>query len=170
MECDRMNEKKKNFFMLGLIAIITIIFVLCMNFGYSRKQNKTSFITTVISEIKENDFENYVMDNSDTIIYMAKGTDGTLRNFEKKFADLIKENELTKEIVYLNTDETSKQFYEKLKEYYNATMLENNPILSTYANVLIIKDRKIEAILYTESKIIQLDDVQNFLKENAVIQ
>lgn len=170
MERDKMNEKKKNFFLLGLIAIITIILVLGMNLLYNQKQNKTSFITTVISEIKENDFENYVIDNSDAIIYMAKGTDTTLRNFEKKFVDLIKKNEIAKQIVYLNTDEVSKQFYEKLKEYYNETILKNNPTLSTNANILIIKDRKIEAILYTESKTIQEDDVQNFLKENDVIE
>ena len=165
-----MNEKKKNFFLLGLIAIITIVLVLGMNLLYNQKQNKTSFVTTVISEIKENDFENYVIDNSDAIIYMAKGTDATLRNFEKNFVDLIKKNEIAKQIVYLNTDEVSKQFYEKLKEYYNDILLESNPTLSTNANILIIKDRKIEAILYTESKTIQEDDVQNFLKENDVIE
>ena len=166
-----MNEKKKNFLLLGIIAVVTILFVFYMNFWFEQKnKNAESLSAKNLFEIKQNDFDNYIVDNSDAIIYMARGNDTTLRNFEQKFIQLIKDNELSKEIVYLNTDEVNKQFYQDLKEYYNDSLKDENPTLSARANILIIKDRKIVDILYTKNKQIQEDDVQEFFKENDVIE
>lgn len=166
-----MKEKKKNFLLLGIIAIVTILLVLYANLLFiNNNKDAVSLTAKYLFEIKQNDFEDYITDNSDAIIYIARGKDVTLRNFEGKFVDLINDKELSKEIVYLNTDEINKNFFESLKQYYSESLKEENPIVSEKANLLIIKDRKIESILYTESKTIQIEDVLEFLEKNDVIE
>lgn len=166
-----MKEKKKNFLLLGIIAIVTILLVLYANMLFiNNNKDAVSLTTKYLFEIKQNDFEDYITDNSDAIIYIARGKDVTLRNFEGKFVDLINDKELSKEIVYLNTDEINKNFFESLKQYYSESLKEENPIISAKANLLIIKDRKIESILYTETKTIQIEDVLEFLEKNDVIE
>lgn len=166
-----MKEKKKNFLLLGIIAIVTILLVLYANMLFiNNNKDAVSLTTKYLFEIKQNDFEDYITDNSDAIIYIARGKDVTLRNFERKFVDLINDKELSKEIVYLNTDEINKNFFDSLKQYYSESLKEENPTISAKANLLIIRDRKIESILYTESKTIQIEDVLEFLEKKDVIE
>lgn len=162
------TDKNKNFLLLGIIAILTIILVLYVNSWYKQKNNSgTSYVTTILSEITQNDFEDYIMDTGDIIIYLAPGNDITLRSFEKQFVEFIKENGLTKKIIYLNTDKVSKDFFESLKEYYSEDV---EVTLNKNANILAIQNRKIIGVLYTENKKINEQDVEEFLERFEVLE
>ena len=77
---------KKNYFILGIILIISCILVYYINAWYSLYQYEkrgNSPITTYMEIINYNEVENYIEENSDAIIYISKSNNLKIRKFEE---------------------------------------------------------------------------------------
>ncbi len=163
--------KLKNYVLVVLLFIVTIVAILFVKKIYEDNES-TKIVTNerldVLYEIKEDDLKSYVVENRRIILYTSDSSDVSLQNFEKSFRDYIVENELSKEIIYLNLNQVRPRFYSNLKEKYFDEHLKYIAIPSNQANLYVLENGKIVDLLYKDIANISLEDVTAFL--DRVIQ
>lgn len=161
------KEKKiprKNYIIYAAIVAFTIVVVIYATEWYKAyKQNEleNSYISKYINEIKYDEFDNYVLENPDKIIYIGKTNCEKCIQFEKNFYKVIKDNELLDQVVFFNIE--NEDNINKITSKYNVENLSNEVILPSIA---ILRNSKITDILNsTEENIITDDLIDQLLEE-----
>lgn len=113
----------KNYLILGIIFLITV-FLLYYFYMWSQAYKETKLNIRIMDSYMEvinyNELEDYLVENPDTVIYVSVLEDSKIREFEKKFKTVLKNNELDNEILYMDiTENIKKQEIQKLFNNYN---------------------------------------------------
>ena len=99
----------KNYIILALVLIITIIGVIYIFMWYSSKEKsklELPILDDYIMSINYNELNDYIVENKDAVIYTSVLNDINIRLFENKFKNVIVKNNLNNSILYLDlTDE-----------------------------------------------------------------
>ena len=163
---------KKNYIFLGLLAVVTILAVVYVSKWYRASENyylENSIMKTLVGEVKELDFENYVLENPDLVIYIAKDQSNLTKKFEKKLKKYILDENLKSHFIYLNGKESTDEFLTDFKKKY--FMNEVQEIEITYPNILVVENGKVKDILYRTALIERnIKDVEPFLQRNGVLE
>ena len=144
---------KKNYFILGIILIISCILVYYINAWYSLKKKKkrgNSPITTYMEIINYNEVENYIAENSDAIIYVSKSNNLKIRKFEEDNEKLFKKLELNYNILYMDAKDVNKD----LKIKYN---------VNEYPTILFFKNKRLVNKYVLELDNINYNDIKNII-------
>ena len=128
---------KKNYFILGIILIISCILVYYINAWYSLYQYEkrgNSPITTYMEIINYNEVENYIEENSDAIIYISKSNNLKIRKFEEDNEKLFKKLELNYNILYMDAKDVNKDLKIKynVNEYPTILFFKNKRLVNKY--------------------------------------
>lgn len=165
------NKKEipvKNYIFLGIIIIITIIGVLYICSWYKQyndTKTNTPIITSALREVKYDNLNTVLTERDVLIMYMCTTSENTCRNFEKKFSDYIKDNNLTEEIIYLNLGYSSDEegLIDKVYNTYKSDNLVKK--VYEYPTLLIFNEGKIVDVLSSNSKNkITIEQVDEFLE------
>ncbi|MCI9234336.1 MAG: hypothetical protein HFH08_07125 [Bacilli bacterium] len=163
---------KKNYIFLGLLAVVTILAVVYVSKWYRASENyylENSIMKTLVGEVKELEFENYVLENPDIVIYIAKDQSKLTKKFEKKLKKYILDENLKSHFIYLNGKESTDEFLTDFKKKY--FMNEVQEIEITYPNILVVENGKVKDILYRTALIERnIKDVEPFLQRNGVLE
>lgn len=95
----------KNYIILALVLIITIIGVIYIFMWYSSKEKsklELPILDDYIMPINYNELNDYIVENKDAVIYTSVLNDVNIRLFENKFKNLIIKNNLNSSILYLD--------------------------------------------------------------------
>ena len=145
---------RKNYLYLALmtVGVVVIVFVLINMYKVHNKQVYDSRVKDVISEIKLDSLDDYIIDNPNVVIYI-NDSDKNHKKLEKEIRELITENNARDYIVYLErTDDVVKKYD-----------LDNNiPIFIAY------KDGKVAEILSKPSY--DIETIESFLIRNGAIE
>jgi len=144
---------KKNYFILGIILIISCILVYYINAWYSLYQydkRGNSPITTYMEIINYNEVENYIEENSDAIIYISKSNNLKIRKFEEDNEKLFKKLELNYNILYMDAKDVNKD----LKIKYN---------VNEYPTILFFKNKRLVNKYVLELDNINYNDIKNII-------
>ena len=144
---------KKNYFILGIILIISCILVYYINTWYSLYQYEkrgNSPITTYMEIINYNEVENYIEENSDAIIYISKSNNLKIRKFEEDNEKLFKKLELNYNILYMDAKDVNKD----LKIKYN---------VNEYPTILFFKNKRLVNKYVLELDNINYSDMKNII-------
>lgn len=144
---------KKNYFILGIILIISCILVYYINAWYSLYQYEkrgNSPITTYMEIINYNEVENYIAENSDAIIYISKSNNLKIRKFEEDNEKLFKKLELNYNILYMDAKYVNKD----LKIKYN---------VNEYPTILFFKNKRLVNKYVLELDNINYNDIKNII-------
>lgn len=144
---------KKNYFILGIILIISCILVYYINAWYSLYQYEkrgNSPITTYMEIINYNEVENYIEENSDAIIYVSKSNNLKIRKFEEDNEKLFKKLELNYNILYMDAKDVNKD----LKIKYN---------VNEYPTILFFKNKRLVNKYVLELDNINYNDIKNII-------
>ena len=99
----------KNYIILALVLIITIIGVIYIFMWYSSKEKsklELPILDDYIMPLNYNELNDYIVENKDAVIYTSVLNDVNIRLFENKFKNVIVKNNLNSSILYLDlTDE-----------------------------------------------------------------
>ena len=147
------NIPKKNYFILGIILIISCILVYYINAWYSLYQYEkrgNSPITTYMEIINYNEVENYIAENSDAIIYVSKSNNLKIRKFEEDNEKLFKKLELNYNILYMDAKDVNKD----LKIKYN---------VNEYPTILFFKNKRLVNKYVLELDNINYSDMKNII-------
>ncbi|HOZ53721.1 MAG TPA: hypothetical protein PKY25_00045 [Bacilli bacterium] len=141
-----MKKQYGKYILLCLITIIVLGYILY----YNLKQEEPSILTKYINEIKYNNINNFVIENSHVVIYATNNTKNI--NFE---------NDLKKIIVKYNIGE--KVLYYKNINYKD---IKSKPYNKT--NILVFyKNNKIKQTISTKN--LTYNNLLELLKENEII-
>ena len=120
----------KNYILLSIILIFTIVIVIYLFMWYSAYENnklENQILDECLMVINYNELENYIVENKDAIIYTSSLNNIESRTFENKFKNIIKKNNLDNTILYLDlTGDPSLLTFKngELEKIYN--IKENN--------------------------------------------
>ena len=157
----------KNYFILALILFITgVIVTYCCAWykQYNDTKEVTPVITSVLREVREDNLDIVLKERDTWIMYMCTTNEMICRNFEKKFSEYIKDNNLQDDIMYLNlgydTDENN--LLEEVYAKYKSPELVKK--VKDYPTIVIFKDGKIVDVLSSSAKNkITIKKVEEFL-------
>lgn len=163
---------KKNYVLLGLLTVVTILAVIYTSKWYHASKNyylENSVMKELVGEVKELEFENYILENPDIVIYIADNQSDSTKKFEKKLKNYILDENLKSHFIYVNGKEGTENFFTNLKKKYFINEIKETEI--TYPNLLIVENGKVKSILYQTSSIERnIKDVKPFLQRNGVLE
>ena len=80
---------KKNYYILVVLLVVTILLTLSLSYVYRNKEKLVSNFYEYSSKIKPQEFDEYMTENSDFMIYISDKYDLTYEEFENNFKDKI---------------------------------------------------------------------------------
>lgn len=146
-EIDKKEELRKipikNYIIIIVIFIVSISFAMFLRNWYNSYQDYQKTIPVlngVVSEVRYNEIDNYIVDNQNVIIYIGVATDDNCRKLEKGLKKIIEKRHLKEKIVYFNiTDVSDKELL--LKEFNDKYALEDK--IYTYPAIILIENGKV---------------------------
>ena len=152
-----------NYIKVFILSVVTIFLVLVLANFYNNKrqyERANDDVMGILSNIKFEELNEYLTENSDGFIYISSSIDTSLDSFESKFKEYIVNEELDKYFVYIDSSVFSATTYSELKSLYFASNVKD--VSLGRANLLSVHNGKITSIL--------LVDVNNFEEVNTFIR
>lgn len=154
----------KNYILLSIVLIFTIIIVIYLFMWYNAYENnnlKNKILDKYLMVINYNELEDYIVENKNAIIYTSVSNNAETKTFEKKFKNIIKKNSLNNSILYLDLAK-DENIIKKIKEKYNKDLSEE-------PSILIFKDGKLEEIYNIKENNYNIKKLEKYLEEEDVI-
>lgn len=140
----------KKMIYLIILVVATVIVTLLLADIYKKETIKTSYAYENFNKITANEFDEYMMEHTDTIIYIADKNNLKYNKFDKKFLSKIEKLNLLENTIYIEKDEITKSIVKKLKENYSYEYKEKElPI------IIVVSDNEVvqTSIVHTDSKV-----------------
>ena len=135
---------KKNYCLLVVLLAVTVVLTLSLSSIYLNKEKLVSNFYEYSNKITVEEFDEYMIENSDTIIYISDKYDLTLGDFEKKLQNKLDEKNLKQNFVFLDKKDINDKFLNKLKNTYKINIdLEKTPIIIVVVDKRVIKNVKV---------------------------
>ena len=137
---------KKNYYTLIILILITVLLTLSLASVYKNKEKLVSNFYTYANKITKEEFDEYMLENTDTMIYISDKYDLTHESFEKALKEKLDTLNLKDKLIYIDKSELSTEFIEKLsKDYELNANFDELPLL------IIIVDKKVLKTIYVKS-------------------
>lgn len=143
-----MEQRKiptKNYIIYGVIVVISLLFVFYLNEwfkAYKENELANSYIANYVSEVSYQEFENYIQENPNMIVYIGMKDSEECLSVEKKLYKIIEKYDLIEETVFLNVEDNNSSNLNSLKQkYYNqslTTQIDNVPAIAIVTNKKIV--------------------------------
>lgn len=154
---------KKNYIIILLIFIFTILLTLFLMNKYNINNNES---LSFVSEIKDNELNNYITERQEVIIYMSSSNNKNNYELEKELEKYTKEKNLKDKYIYLDLSNVNSNFYNEFYiNYINESYTGNFKIQEP--SMIIIRDGKVESYL---NKINNINQIKLFFEKNEVLE
>lgn len=162
---------KRNYIIFLVLVICTVALTLLFRYWYNTMQDlnrKDTIMSQFLVGVNQKEFENYVVENNNVIIYLASSKDESLNAFETRLKEFVIEYGLENQMIFIDLENIEDEFLINLKSKYFLDNLKNIE-LENYTNIMIMENGKITAILYNKETIVNLSDVEEFFYSRGVI-
>lgn len=120
----------KNYVILVVLLAGTIFLTLLLSTLYNARDSFVSKIYQTSNKITVSEFDQFMIENSDSIIYISDKYDLSHGTIEEKLQKELNEFNLTEKFVFLDKSEIDNKFIKKLKDKYSINInLDKYPIL-----------------------------------------
>lgn len=172
MKIKNNNKIPKHNYIIYLILVVFTVGVTFLLSNWYKVGKDLKQENTIMSEflvgINEKEFENYIIENNNVIIYLASGKDEQLNNFEKEFKNLIIDCGLQNQVRFINLDNVDDAFFDKLNKHYLSDNIQNIKI-GEFSNILIMENSVITSVLYNKEIPLNIDDVRNLFLDKGIM-
>jgi len=128
---------KRNYVYLLILILVTVVITLFLSNIYKKEVIITSHSYEKLNKITALEFEEYIIENPDTIIYLGDKTNLDNNKFEKKFISKLENLNLIKNTIYIDKTEITSSLKKVLEKEYSYNYDENKlPV------VIVINDGK----------------------------
>ena len=132
---------KKNYYILVVLLAVTVLLTLSLSNIYINREKIVADFYEYSNKITPEEFDEFMIENSDVIIYISDKYDLTNETFEKEFENKIDELNLKHNLIYIDKKNIDKNFLNKLKKSYNINVnLEGTPIVIAIVDNKVIKN------------------------------
>ena len=162
------NIPKKNYIILGIIIIVTMIIVNYFYMWYQvyeeSKLNKP-IMNKYMQVINLNELDDYLVENPNTIIYVSVLENKNIREFEKLFKRELKKKNIKREMLYLDitNDIKDEEKMKSVKKKYSidSVSIEDVPV------VIVVDNGKLSQIYSISQNNYDIKNFENFI--NSII-
>lgn len=169
------NDKKiipnRNYIIFSLLVVFVVVLTLLFSRWYQIRQNlikENSIMSEFLVGVNEEEFENYTIENSNVIIYLASSKDDRIKEFETNFKEMIISYGLQSQMIFIDLNQIDDTFFDNLKNNYFSENM-NNIEIGEFSNILIMENGKINSILYNKATDINIDDVKELFYNRGII-
>ena len=142
----------KNYIILVVLLVVTVFLTLFLSSIYTSKNKLVSSFYEYANEITPTDIEGYIIENPDAIIYISDKYDLTHETFETKFQKKIESLNLKEKLVYIDKEEITDEFLNKINNNYGLNVeIDNTPIIIVVVDKTVIKSIYVENYLNVET-------------------
>ena len=142
MNSDKLRKiPVKNYVILSIVIIVTLFILYYFYMWvdvYKESKINMPIMDRYMSVINYNELDNYIVENPDTIVYVSVLENENIREFEKKFKNKYKNDEIDKEILYMNVtnDIKDKDIFDDMVSKYSLNGLNatNVPCVLVFEN------------------------------------
>lgn len=145
---------KKNYLYLVLLIFVTVILTLVFASLYKGKVSGTSYSYENLNKITALEFDEYMIENPDTIIYLADKTNLDYNKFDKKFIAKLKSLNLLENVIYIEKEEITVSLQTKISERYLYKYNEND-----LPAIIVVDD----------GKVIQISRINDYSSADTII-
>ena len=129
---------KNNYYILVILLAVTALLTLYLSNLYLNKEKLVSDFYDYANVITPEDFDEFMIENSEVIIYISDKYDLSHNTFEKNFETKVDELNLKHNLIYIDKEDITSEFLNKLKKSYEINLdLEKLPV------VVVIIDKKV---------------------------
>lgn len=144
----------KNYIILVVLLLATILLTFGLSNIYNLQNKTISAFYKYSNKIKPDDFDIYMLENPDSIIYISDKYDLSYKEFEESFKAKIDELNLHDRLVYIDKNEIQEKFISKLQKKYEIDIkIEKTPVV-----IVIIDNKNLKNIYINEDT-----DVDTFI-------
>ena len=158
----------KNYLILLFVCCLTIGIVVFSSHVYRREEAKaleTPVIDGVVSEIKKEDLDNYIIENDSFFLYIGSASDYNSREVETDLIKYFDKRDIKNDTIYLNvTNETNiEDFYKDFNKKY---VVNDYSKINSYPAFVIIKEGKVlDLVQKKDSQKLHIGDIDRVLDE-----
>lgn len=172
MSKENKTIKPKNYIILGVTIIITVIAVFYMRSWYITTKEyyaTNSVMLDAINEINVEELDNYILENPKFILYVSSGQNGNIKSFEKQMKKIVVDEELENITLYLNSDNTNmEQLKQKLNKIVDNENINKKINRDSAVSIYIIENGKMtRAIINAEKS--SPNQIKKLLQKYGVI-
>lgn len=138
---------KKKYIYLGILLVATVILTLILSTLYNREVKKFSYAYENLNKIVNTEFDEYMMEHPDTIIYIGDKSNLENNKFEKKLVKKLEELNLIENIIYIEKQEFNDSLKGKILEDYNYKYKEKE-----LPAIIVINDGKMLEIVTVDKE------------------
>ena len=150
--------KYKNYILLAVLLVVTVVLTFFLSSLYKSRNNVVSDFQEYCNKINSNEFDEFIIENPDSIIYIGDKNDLDFKEQESALKDEIEKKGLKNKIVYLEKSTLSKKFLSSLKSKYGKSInKKKTPVL------LVVVDKKINKVVYLKDNL----ELNEFISEEV---
>lgn len=132
---------KKNYYILAILLVVTIALTLLLFNLYSTKERLVSNFYEYSNKITVEEFDQFMTENSDVIIYISDKYDLSKEKIENKLSKKIDEFNLKHNLIYIDKNDIDATFFKKIKKMYGINIdLEITPLVLVIVNDEVVKN------------------------------
>lgn len=150
--------KYKNYILLAVLLVVTVFLTFFLSSLYKSRNNVVSDFYEYCNKINSNEFDEFIIENPDSIIYIGDKNNLDFKEQESALKDEIEKKGLKNKIVYLEKSTLSKKFLSSLKSKYGKSInKKKTPVL------LVVVDKKINKVVYLKDNL----ELNEFISEEV---
>lgn len=160
----------KNYIILLITIIATTLLCLYIAQWYKKAEENNieqGILAKELPQVTVEEFQNYVTENPNIMLYVSISTDENMKRFEKNIYDFITEENIRNHFVYMDASKIDQNALEKILQSKSNTSKNN---YNNIPNIYVFKDGKIEDMLYTNSPSLHSKEAIRFIKKQDVVK
>lgn len=110
---------KKNYIYLLILILVTVVLTLFLSYVYKREVMSTSYTYEKLNKITSLEFDEYMLENPDAIIYLGDKTNLNNNKFEKKLLNKLESLNLLKNTIYIDKEDITSSLKKTLEQKYS---------------------------------------------------
>ena len=131
---------KKNYAVLFILLVVTVILTLSLASIYKNREKLTSEFYNYSNAITAKEFDEYALESPDLIIYLADKYDRSFNKFESDFQAKLEDMNLKNKLVYIDKANITKDLLKEFKNDYQINIYKKNlPIIIIMVDKKVIK-------------------------------
>lgn len=136
----------KKYIYLVVLILSTMLVTLFLSYLYKKETNvEFSYAYSTLNRITASEFDEYILENPDSIIYISDSSDLSNNKFEKKFIKKIEKKNLMENIVYIEESEVTNSLQKKLEDKYSYKYNKKAlPVILVFVDAELIEISTIE--------------------------
>lgn len=164
-----MKKPVKNYVVLTLIVVVTVVLVFYIRGWYNTSKlyySQNSVVKDIVSEINNDEIFNYTLESQKFILYTSSGSNLEIKGFEKNLKKVIKEMDISGDVLYLNLDNVN---VETFSSYLKNSFAYNQSIAShisdsSVSTLYVFDGGKIIAVLNNANNF-NYNQIKTFFKK-----